>query len=77
MATKPSILLETLKDCIDDVNEPYPGYRDELYDLIAEIVVLERSHSNRQIAIVQQIRDKCELAGKDRWSKTDNNEATN
>ena len=77
MATKSSVLLETLKTCINDVIEPYPGYRDELYDLLAEIIFLERSNTHQRINIVQKIQDRCEDAGKVRWSKTDNNEATN
>lgn len=70
MATKPSVLLGTLKECLESVEERYSGYRDDLYDLLAEVVVLERSHSNRRIEIVKQIQDRCEVAGQDLWSKT-------
>ena len=41
-----------------------PGYRDEIFNTIADIIELERQHRIRAINIQQKINDKCDATGR-------------
>lgn len=40
------------------------GYRKEIFNIVAEILALERQHRIRAINIQQKINDKCDATGR-------------
>jgi hypothetical protein len=65
MPTNPRVLLSAIDTCLDQIEERYPGYRDELKSVMADVISMERRHEIQQTNIVQQIRGQCELLGDD------------
>ncbi len=58
-------LIRIVSEEVDKAPERCEGYRDELRDTIAEIVMLERSNRQQRIYnIQQQIDDKCNATGR-------------
>lgn len=51
-------ILNLILDELDQIEEQYDGYKDDLKEIIAEIVRLEREHSISRINIVQKISDQ-------------------
>lgn len=51
-------ILNFILDELDQIEELYDGYKDDLKEIIAEIVRLEREHSISRINIVQKISDQ-------------------
>ena len=65
MPTNGKRVQELLKEEIEKVEFRYNGYRDELKDLIADILVLEQENFISKTNIQQKMGDLFELAGKD------------
>lgn len=56
-------VVEILLEEVDATPDRVDGYRSELKDAIAEIMVAERSHREQRQNIQQQVDDLCERAG--------------
>lgn len=56
------IITIILDEC-ESIEERCNGYREELVETIAEIIVLERQHRVQGTNIWQKINDKCNAAG--------------
>ena len=65
MPTNPRALLSAIDECLDQIEERYSGYRDDLKSTMADVISMERQHEIQQTNIVQQIRGQCELLGDD------------
>ena len=55
-----NIILEECKT----VEERCSGYREELIDVITDIITAERQHREKGTNIQQKINDKCNAAGR-------------
>jgi hypothetical protein len=53
-----------ISDQCKTLDERCRGYRDEIFNTIAEILELERQHRIRSINIQQKIDDKCDATGR-------------
>ena len=51
-------ILNLILEEIEQVDEQYDGYKDDIKEIIAEIVRLEREHTISRINIVQKISDQ-------------------
>lgn len=51
-----------LNEC-ESIEERCDGYREELIEVITEIIALERQHRVQGTNIQQKINDKCKAAG--------------
>lgn len=56
-------VIETLHKEVDSTPERRNGYRSELKDAIADIMVAEQSHREQRQNIQQQVDDLCERVG--------------
>ena len=56
------VLSIILNEC-KSIEERCNGYEEELINVIAEIILVEREHSIQGTNIQQQIDDKCETLG--------------
>ena len=56
-------VMEILFSEVDRVQERCDGYRNELKETIAEIMLRERDNRVRQTNIQQQVNDRCEVTG--------------
>lgn len=56
-------VVEILLEEVDATSERGDGYRSELKEAIAEIMMAERSHREQRQNIQQQVDDLCERAG--------------
>jgi hypothetical protein len=57
-------IVSIISDQVKNVDERCKGYREEIFNIVAEILVLERQHRTRAINIQQKINDKCDAAGR-------------
>lgn len=64
MATDQRKLVTVLKAAVADLDEPFPGYRDELFDYVAQVVMLEREHERRATQIQKKVSDKIDALGR-------------
>lgn len=53
-----------LAEKVAEVPERYPGYRREVLEKIATIVVVERQHIDKHTNVQQKIGDQIETLGK-------------
>ena len=56
-------VVEILLEEVDATSERRDGYRSELKDAIADIMMAEQSHREQRQNIQQQVDDLCERAG--------------
>lgn len=56
-------LIEVLKSAVDGVEAHYAGYHRDLFDHVAQIVMLEREHEKRATQIQKKVTDKVEALG--------------
>lgn len=56
-------VMDILFSEVDRVRERCDGYRDELKETIADVMMRERENRVRQTNIQQQVNDRCEVAG--------------
>ena len=64
MPTNDRKIIEILLEQVGEAEERYEGYRNELKELIADIVTAERQHKIQGINIQKQVNDKCSAAGR-------------
>jgi hypothetical protein len=58
MAVDQRKLIGVIKSAVDEVEGRYDGYRDDLFDYVAQIVMLEREHEKRATQIQKKVTDK-------------------
>lgn len=58
MAVDQRKLIAVIKSAVGDVELRYDGYHDDLFDYVAQIVMLEREHEKRATQIQKKITDK-------------------
>jgi hypothetical protein len=63
MAVDQRKLIAVLHDAVDKRIERYSGYRKDLLDHVAQIVMLEREHERRATQIQKKVSDKVEALG--------------
>ena len=56
-------IIRIIFDECKTIEERCVGYKEELIDVIAEIIALERQHRLQGMYIQQKINDKCNAAG--------------
>lgn len=63
MAVDQRKLITVLKASVEDVEERYPGYRKELLDYVAQVVMLEREHEQKATQIQKKVGDRIDALG--------------
>lgn len=63
MAVDQRKLITVLKAAVDNVEERYSGYHADLFDYVAQIVMLEREHERKATQIQKKIGDKVDALG--------------
>lgn len=58
-------VLEILLEEVDATDEQCAGYREQLRETVAEIMMVERENIIQRTTIQQKVDDRCEVAG--RW----------
>ena len=48
---------------MDDVESRYAGYHDDLFDYVAQIVMLEREHEKKATQIQKKVTDRVDALG--------------
>lgn len=58
-------LLSVIRDRVDQIDETtrVPGYRGDLLETLAQIVVLEKEHLEQRTQIQKKINDKAQALG--------------
>ena len=57
-------IVSIISDQCKNLDERCRGYRDEIFNTVADILALERQHRIRSINIQQKINDKCDATGR-------------
>ncbi|MBW1766578.1 MAG: hypothetical protein JRJ65_05940 [Deltaproteobacteria bacterium] len=57
-------IVSIISDQCKNLDEKCRGYRDQIFNTVADILVLERQHRIRSINIQQKINDKCVATGR-------------
>jgi len=57
-------IVSIISDQCKNLDERCRGYRDEIFNTVADILVFERQHRIRSINIQQKINDKCDATGR-------------
>lgn len=60
MAVDQRKLITVIKSAVGDVEDRYLGYRDDLFDYVAQIVLLEREHEKKATQIQKRVSDQIE-----------------
>ena len=60
MAVDQRKLITVIKSAVSEVEDRHPGYRDVLFDYVAQIVLLEREHEKKATQIQKRVSDKIE-----------------
>ncbi|MEX0906458.1 MAG: hypothetical protein WD604_07875 [Balneolaceae bacterium] len=68
-------IIALLFEEIDNLEERYRGYKDDIRHTLAEILNLEREHSISRINIVQKITDQVTKVGKELYRETNPKES--
>ncbi len=58
MAVDQRKLIAVMRDAVAGVEERYTGYRSDLFDYVAQIVMLEREHERKATQIQKKISDR-------------------
>ena len=57
-------IVSIISDQCKNLDKRCGGYRDEIFNTVADILALERQHRIRSINIQQKINDKCDATGR-------------
>ncbi|MGO3933691.1 hypothetical protein NP284_35915 [Rhodopseudomonas pseudopalustris] len=57
-------IIQIILDECKSVEERCPGYREELVEVITDIITTERQHRVQGTNVQQRISDKCNAAGR-------------
>lgn len=63
MAVDQRKLISVMRDAVAGVEERYDGYRKDLFDHVAQIVMLEREHERKATQIQKKVADKVSALG--------------
>ncbi len=63
MAVDQRKLISVIKLAVEEVEGHYDRYHDDLFDYVAQIVMLEREHERRATQIQKKITDKVDALG--------------
>ena len=63
MAVDQRKLIAVIKSAVEEAEPRYDGYRDDLFDYVAQIVMLEREHEKRATQIQKKVTDKVDALG--------------
>jgi hypothetical protein len=63
MAVDQRKLITVLKAAVDNVEDRYNGYHGDLFDYVAQIVMLEREHERKATQIQKKVGDKIDALG--------------
>jgi hypothetical protein len=63
MAVDQRKLISVMRDAVAGVEERYDGYRTDLFDHVAQIVMLEREHERRATQIQKKVAAKVGALG--------------
>ena len=58
MAVSPQKLIMVIRDQVNSIDEPVPGYRKELFQTLAQIVTLERENLKSKITIQIKVTEQ-------------------
>ena len=63
MAVDQRKLIIVMRNAVASVEDRYPGYQTDLFDYVAQIVMLEREHERKAIQIQKKVSDKVAALG--------------
>jgi hypothetical protein len=63
MAVDQQKLITVIKAAVDGVENRYAGYHGDLFDYVAQIVLLEREHEKKATQIQKKVSDKVDALG--------------
>ena len=63
MAVTPRKLIDAVRSVSEEVPERTTGYREELVEVAADILLRERDHAIKATQIQQHVTDLCERLG--------------
>lgn len=63
MAVDQRKLIAVMREAVAGVDERYGGYRTDLFDHVAQIVMLEREHERKATQIQKKVGDKVGALG--------------
>lgn len=63
MAVDQRKLIAVMRQAVENVEERYVGYRSDLFDYVAQIVMLEREHERKATQIQKKIGDRVGALG--------------
>jgi len=56
-------LISVMRGAVSRIEERYDGYRDDLFDYLSQIVMLEREHQRQATQIQKKVGDKVSALG--------------
>lgn len=56
-------LIAVMRKAVNGVEEHYPGYRNDLFDYVSQVVILEREHERKAIQIQKKVGDRVSALG--------------
>ena len=56
-------IISVLKEGIENIPDRYKGYKKEVLELLADVLLLERQHQISKIDVVKKIADKINASG--------------
>lgn len=63
MAVDQRKLIAVMRQAVESTEERYVGYRSDLFDYVAQIVMLEREHERKATQIQKKIGDRVGALG--------------
>lgn len=63
MAVDQRKLISVLRAAVNDIEERYVGYRVDLLDSVAQVVMLEREHEQKATQIQKKVGDRIDALG--------------
>lgn len=63
MAVDQRKLIAVMRDAVAGVEERYAGYPSDLFDYVAQIVMLEREHERKATQIQKKVSDRVASLG--------------
>lgn len=63
MAVDQRKLIAVMRSAVDQLEERYIGYRDDLFDHVSQIVMLEREHERKATQIQKKVSDRVAALG--------------
>lgn len=63
MAVDQRKLIAVMRDAVAGIEERYQGYRSDLFDYVAQVVMLEREHERKATQIQKKIGDRVGALG--------------